>query len=274
MSSILVSAGPAPFRVPEATAPVGSRPVLHARLFGPFSVAIDGRPVDVAASRRVRSLLGYLLLQARPVPAVELQQQLWPGSSDRSARNCLHVAVCHARAALRAATPIVVVEYQQGSYALSPEIVCRTDVEEFTTCLERAAAREGHDEEVVVLLRRAVALSAEVLLAGDRGQPWLAERRERLHHLALDARLSLAERLLARGEVRESVELARSIASADPLDERAHRLAIRGLVEGGQAHRAHEQLDRCRAALAVTGRRPHAATVAAVMGDEQLALFG
>lgn len=252
-----------------------TRPNIRAWLFGPLTISIDGVVADVAASKRVRGLLAYLLAHRRAVPAHELQQRLWPGSSERSARNCLHVAVCHTRAALRAVTDALVVEHHQGSYRMADGMRVDTDIDDFETALALARAVGASSEQTMVLLRRAVDLSGQDFLADDHATPWVAERRLLLRRQAVDARLSLGEVLLARGSTGAAAELGLAVSNADPCDERAHRLAMRAFLAAGERHLARAQLDRCRAALQRSGQgAPDPTTISVLQPSEQLPLFG
>ncbi|MCD6077656.1 MAG: transcriptional regulator [Ramlibacter sp.] len=55
---------------------------LALRLLGPLQVRVDGAPVDLPPSRKVRALLAYLALAGRPVTRSHLCELLWDLPSD------------------------------------------------------------------------------------------------------------------------------------------------------------------------------------------------
>jgi DNA-binding SARP family transcriptional activator len=225
-------------------------PTVQARLFGPLTVSIDGHVVDLARWGRVRRLLAYLLVHPRPVPTRELQRQLWPGSSDRAARNCLHVTVSKTRAVLREACQSPVVHFANGTYQLAPDVRCITDLDVFEACVREAGALvERAPARAIEQLRAAVLASAQVLLSDDDGSPWVLDRRELVGAKCVDARLLLGELLIADGAASGSLELARSVLTHDGCNERAHRLAMSAHAALGERARTWEQYARCRAAL-------------------------
>jgi DNA-binding SARP family transcriptional activator/TolB-like protein/Tfp pilus assembly protein PilF len=59
--------------------PVGS---LTFRLLGPLELSRDGVPVKLPASRKVRALLGYLVLASRPVTRSQICELLWDVPND------------------------------------------------------------------------------------------------------------------------------------------------------------------------------------------------
>jgi DNA-binding SARP family transcriptional activator/Flp pilus assembly protein TadD len=59
--------------------PVGS---LTFRLLGPLELSRDGVPLKLPASRKVRALLGYLVLASRPVPRSQVCELLWDVPND------------------------------------------------------------------------------------------------------------------------------------------------------------------------------------------------
>jgi DNA-binding SARP family transcriptional activator len=86
-------------------------------------------------------------------------------------------------------------------------------------------------------------------LLPDWPEDWVAPERERFRQLRLHAVEAVARRLLDRGEVARSVELAVAAAAAAPLRESAHRLAIEAYLAQGRWHDARHQFECCRRAL-------------------------
>ena len=70
------------FPVESQDGGLGGTPALELRLLGPIAVARAGRPVALPASRKVRALLAYLALAARPVTRSQLCELLWDVPND------------------------------------------------------------------------------------------------------------------------------------------------------------------------------------------------
>jgi DNA-binding SARP family transcriptional activator len=70
--------------------PAGTAAV-EVRLLGPMAVALNGQPIDLPPSRKVRALFGYLALAPQAVTRSNLCELLWDGPGDPRAelRWCL-----------------------------------------------------------------------------------------------------------------------------------------------------------------------------------------
>src|SRR5947209_4550538 len=74
--------------------------MLRVRLLGDLGLELDGRRVDLPASRRARSLLGLLALDRRLHPRPQLASRFWPDVLDESARTSLRSALAALRRSL------------------------------------------------------------------------------------------------------------------------------------------------------------------------------
>src|SRR6186997_2677027 len=74
--------------------------MLRVRLLGDLTVEVDGSLVDQPASRRARSLLGWLALDRRIHSRSTLAARFWPDVLDESARTSLRSALSALRRAL------------------------------------------------------------------------------------------------------------------------------------------------------------------------------
>src|SRR5215207_6476681 len=73
---------------------------LELGLLGPLQVTLDSQPVGGLAYAKVRALLAYLAVEARPHGRDALSELLWPGQTTVTARRSLRVALTALRQAL------------------------------------------------------------------------------------------------------------------------------------------------------------------------------
>ena len=76
--------------------------MLRVKLLGEMTLEVDGRQLELPASRRARSLLGVLALERRTHPRGQLAARFWPDVLDESARTSLRSALSALRRTLGA----------------------------------------------------------------------------------------------------------------------------------------------------------------------------
>jgi DNA-binding SARP family transcriptional activator len=105
----------------------------------------------------------------------------WPAASPEAARNNLHVALSGVRQALRAASPVSLLQRRHDTYRLGADLVW-VDAEEFEQrCAEgRRADRVGDIAAAGRCYSAADRLYAGDLLAEDPYLDWASQRREAL----------------------------------------------------------------------------------------------
>lgn len=230
--------------------------VVAAHLLGGFRLSVQGAPVDVGDRRRVRDVLAYLLTHHRTAtPRDVLMDAIWPAASPGAARNSLHVALSGARAALRRATPVAVIERHHDSYRIAPGWEVWTDVDQFET--EVAAGRGTAD---VRHFETAGQLYLGDLLADDPYSEWAATRREELRLQAIEVRGRLVDAYIGDGAHLAAAALARRVLDDDPCNEHAHRQLMVCYAAAGLRHLALFQYHRLADELWTAFRaRPSAA---------------
>jgi DNA-binding SARP family transcriptional activator len=203
---------------------------VRVRLLGPVDLRLGERQLAALDSARAESLLAYLLLHRdAPQPRQRVAFLLWPGSTERQAQTNLR-KVLHT---LRRAAPDVDRLLDVGPRTLQwhADAPLWLDVEQF----QRALA-EGRLEE-------AVETYAGELLEGHYDE-WLADERDRLARLHLEALERLARQHEQRRRWPEAIRCAERLVAQDPLREEGHRLLM-GLC--------HASGDRARAVRAYHG---------------------
>ena len=226
---------------------------LEVRLLGPFRAELDGQPITIFESSKVRALLAYLMVEADQVhPRSVLAGFLWPDCSDRIALVNLRSALSNLRQALA--------EHETDR----PHILVSHDAVRFNTVSDhwldaahfaRLAAAAGRDLASIDELTEAAALHAGGFLTGlsvrdsDLFEGWALLKREHFTRLlaAVLRRLAVAKEY--RGEYADAEAYARRWVELDPLEEAAHRQLMRALAVSGRRNAALTQYEACRSTL-------------------------
>jgi len=185
---------------------------LEVRCLGTFGVYDGERRLGPWSSRRAKALLKHLVLHRhRPVPREVLMEAFWPDACPDAARNNLHGAVHALRRFLRDVHGDVEhIAFEDGCYALAPELEVWDDVTEFQT-LARQARRcsvAGDRDGALALLEAADELYLGPLFDDDPYEEWMQPCRRELEAVHLEV-LDLLCRHHPDGGSRQRVLLER-----------------------------------------------------------------
>jgi DNA-binding SARP family transcriptional activator len=225
---------------------------LTAHFFGTFRVSVDGTPVDTGSSRRTRNMLAYLLAYRRSaVPRDVLMDVFWPAAVPDAARNCLHVALTGVRQALRAASPLTVVERRFDTYRINDALSVWTDVEQFELACAagRRADAAGDPATAIRCYETACQLYEGDFLADEPYADWAVATRDALRLEAVETQSRLVERYIDRGAYGPAALLGRRILAIDPCNEPVHRRLMACYAAAGLRHLALAQYQRLAVAL-------------------------
>jgi DNA-binding SARP family transcriptional activator len=228
---------------------------LDVHCLGPLQVFRGDERLDLGSSRRSRSVFKYLIVhRGRPVPKDVLMDVFWPDAAPDAARNSLHVAVHGLRRALRrSGEQASSVLFQDGAYALDPELDAWVDVEEFERAVAAgqrlAAARDA--DGAMVEYEAAQALYRGDLFDDDPYEDWMLSRRRWLRDAYLGLLSELGRYHLARGDHASCATLARQVVALEPYREDAHRDLIRCYARQEQWYLAIRQYRDCAQALRI-----------------------
>ncbi len=193
--------------------------MLRVNLLGEMTLELDGRQLELPASRRARSLLGLLALERRTHLRSQLAARFWPDVLDESARTSLRSALSALRRALGADADRHLLAGRDTVALAGPDQVW-TDIGEF----ERLVAESRFED--------ALELSRGELLE-DLDDDWVYERRDE-HRASVVSLLELmAAAAEAAGDLAAAVALTRRQVALDPLSEEAHRELIGRLAASG-----------------------------------------
>jgi DNA-binding SARP family transcriptional activator len=193
--------------------------MLRVNLLGKLTLEIDGKDLELPASRRARSLLGLLALERRTHPRSQLAARFWPDVLDESARTSLRSALSALRRALGADADLHLLA-SRDTVALAGSDQIRTDLDEFAQLVA-----EDRFEDALELSR------GELL--EDLDDDWVYERRDE-HRASVVAVLErMAAGAEAAGDLAAAAALTRRQVALDPLSEETHRELIRRLAASG-----------------------------------------
>ena len=220
---------------------------LDIRVIG--ELRLDGAPAGLPASRRARSMLGWLAVHPGRQPRSRLAGLFWPDVLDTSARASLRSALWALRPAIG---PCLITG--RDTVALGGDV--RVDLWEF-----RRLLGAGQPEA-------ALALAGGELLR-DLDDDWVVGARAELDD---DIAAALAELTARAAEPAAAIGWARRLATLRPLDESAGAALIKAHIEVGDAAAALEAFaglaQRLEAELGVQVSAATAALVAPLRSPE------
>jgi DNA-binding SARP family transcriptional activator len=209
------------------------------------TVQRSGEPINV--SRRVFDLFLALAVRVRPVERDELCDMLWPDQLPADAANALKMTIRRAR--VQTGDPSCI-HVAQNRYSLGSHVTCdfrdlRSTIEPL---LNNDAGLWSRRNDVLAFVRT----MARGLPAHLSEFEWFVGTGAGLQNLAIEASAALARLALERRDFEWGAGLAAAMLEADPCDELAWELCIRGLLargEGSSASRAYrEYVSHARAA--------------------------
>lgn len=246
---------------------------LNLSLLGGFGATVGEEPLEHLSTQKIRALLAYLALEAKPHTRHHLRALLWPDSADSAGLGNLRKELHRLQQTLtrhRESPKFLILSRQVVQ--LDPQFLS-TDVgafEELLADCEAHAHRYLHACPTCLEgLEQALGLYAGALLAGfelpdaPAFEEWLLLRRASLETGVLTVLEKLAAAYETRGdEVRALTYVARQLAH-NPYLESAHRQQMRLLARSGRGREALAEFEAWRVLLAdETGLEPEAATAA------------
>ena len=212
---------------------------VELRLAGTFGVTRDGAVLSEGelGSRKSRTLLKLLAVE-RPglVPVERIIDVLWSGNPPAAAEQNIASLVSRLRGVLGSG---VILGGRPGyRLADSPEV--SVDLDLAARYCEHAERKLAASPAIALAAaEQALALlSAGTALADEPYSSWVDPARDELRTLLRRAQLAAAEAALATGDARAAVRYAEAAATADPLDETAHRWYMSACAAAGEPAKA------------------------------------
>ncbi len=195
---------------------------LRISLLGPFDVAVNGRTLGRAHSRKENWLLALLVLRnGKEVSRDWLAGTLWPDTPESQALSYVRQNVYLVKRAL---------EGEAGRVQSSTSRTLRLDLsgaEVDVTAFDLAIQGGG-----LAALEQAVSLYRGPLLEGC-DEEWIQSERQAREQAYLQCLETLAEDALERGEPSAALPHLRRLVQKDPLRESAHRSLMQALSDDG-----------------------------------------
>jgi DNA-binding SARP family transcriptional activator/pimeloyl-ACP methyl ester carboxylesterase len=199
--------------------PDGEKVKLSVCVVGELALEVDGQPSDRIASRRARSLLGWLAVHPGLHPRGRVAGVFWPDVLEESARSSLRTTLATLRRELGKSAAHVVTASRE-SVGIEPRADVRIDLQAFEQLVSRGE------------LEQAAALCRGDLLA-DLDDDWVNEPREHHRHRLLGVLAELAEDAERAGDLDAALDRTREQVTLDPLSEEAQRELVRRLAAAG-----------------------------------------
>src|SRR5574338_144419 len=197
--------------------------LLQLKLLGGFRAQLARGDDLRLPTRKAEALIAYLACHpGEKQPRDRLTGLLWGDRGDRQARHSLSQTLLSIRQCCEGAESLLMSDRE--AIALRPGTV-DSDIADFKRL---AGTADG--------LRSALDLYRGPLLDGfnlrePAFEDWLREERARLHGIAFNAFLALAETQVAAGELSAAVATLNSAVRFDPLAEEAYRRLMQVQIE-------------------------------------------
>ncbi|MFC4021572.1 BTAD domain-containing putative transcriptional regulator [Micromonospora sp. GCM10011542] len=219
------------------------------QLFGSVRVragraVLSGRDFGGVKPRQILALLALRSVLHKD----ELAELLWQGRPPANHVATLesYVSVLRRRLEPQGSPRRSVILTRSGGYRLDDGRVS-VDVARFDALLAAAAGRGP--AEALPLLRDALTLANEPLLADEPWATWAVDARERYRKRVVDALLGAASHALAVGDAPAALEFAGRALLWDPLVERGWHLRVAAHRADGDRTAALRAYDECRRLL-------------------------
>lgn len=212
-------------------------PVLQFRFLGPLDIRWDDQPLPTPATRKAQSLLAYLVMnRARPQSRDLLMGLFWGEQPEHKARRSLATALWHIRRCFPM-EGIIHSDMYTVQFVVQGDL--RLDVDEYESCIR------ANDLPSV---QRGAMLYRGDFLDGFYDD-WVINERYRLQSLFLEGLLRLIAGYEKIGDYHAALANALRLLQYDPLQEDAHRAAMRAYCGLGQRNAALQQYAHCRAVV-------------------------
>nr|WP_297423525.1 BTAD domain-containing putative transcriptional regulator [uncultured Actinotalea sp.] len=239
---------------------------------------LDARALGGVKPRQVLEILA--LHHGSPVSKARLADLLWPGRAPGENLATLesYVSVLRQRVGALGVPGPAVVRTTTAGYALCRDVV-DVDLASFEGLVSRSQEEGRSAADRCALLRRAVAMAQEPLLADECDAEWAEEARRVHARRRVDVLVVAAEATIDAGDPLAAVEMADEALGLDPHRERAWAVKVAALDAAGLQADALRAYDMCREILAAElgctpGRRLQDAFVSLLArtseGDDEL----
>lgn len=212
---------------------------LRVHTFGIERIERDGSVIPASEWRTItaQELFLYLLFVG-PQTRERISLVFWPDSSTKRVRSSFHTTLYRARQALGEN----VISYEDGVYAINPEVGLWCDAREMEKLTEQARLLPSRDPRTEDLWQRAVELYQGDFLPSIDAD-WIAPYREGYHETYLDALVGLGDCSRARSDMRGAIQAYKRALIVEPYREDIHRSIMLCYAALGERQLISNQLD-------------------------------
>lgn len=215
------------------------------------------------STRKIKSLLAYLILHPEEHTREKLAALLWGDSSDTQARGSLRTAL----KTLRKQVDDDLLVTDPEKVQLNPDLPLWVDTQEFLR--DDFPSNIENQSATILRLQSKVTLYRGDLLA-DYYDEWIFPEREHFRELYLDALRQLAQSARTTGDYACAVEYAHKILAVDPTNEPGHQQLMVTLHATGNRLAALKQYEEFKRLLrAELDTDPSAETTALYLDIKQ-----
>jgi two-component SAPR family response regulator len=206
-------------------------------------------------TKKTKSLFAYLIANRQQQFQKELLiENFWPESEIKEGRHNLQMSISFLRKFLYEITekklkPKKIIQYQNDSYSLNPEIIFRIDAEEFDEIIHKAEIIEHKDKQKGFLLYKKAAEIYRGDYCADLYENWCEEKRIYYRELYLKVLKKIGEFLFENKNYKESLNFYRQALAVDKFDEAIHCRIMENLALLGNLKKAIEQYESLKRIL-------------------------
>lgn len=219
---------------------------LYIRFLGGFELIYRDESIANVISKRLQSLLAYLVLHRHtPQSRQQVAFLLWPDSSEGQARTNLRRSLHTLRHIFPDVEQFIAIKAQSLQWRSNPP--CCLDIEAF----ERAAETREPEQAPPLIsdrLEEAIRLYKGKLLPSCYDE-WIEPERDRLHQLCMQAHMELMRSLHAQQEHAKVIRYAQQLLRWDSLSETAFAYLIESYAASGDRTQALQAYHRCMTIL-------------------------
>jgi len=223
--------------------------LLQIKLFGGFTVTLEGQPVTKFRSDKVRALLAYLAVQPdRDHARTSLATLLWGDLPDSAAKTNLRIELSNLKKVLKNHPALEISRNSVRFHGTHATVDALLFAETITAFL--ALPAELQLPKLTSLSTALDRYQGEFLAGFQLGgtvefDDWQLLTQEQFHEQAIQALTTLQQRYTEQGNWLELAHAARRQLALVPWQERAHRNLIQALAAQGQRAAALTQYTKC-----------------------------
>ncbi len=246
---------------------ITSEPLLRVSLFGPLRLCwlVPTESDEDAWHRRTSACALFCLLLCAPQRRAnrsQLAAALWPEVDEPRAIESLRVATRALRTVLRPASREALLHSLPGGLLqLADQTRMEVDLDTFEALGQQASTSNNEDEALALWEQARVLVCGEFLADHVRGSEWSTHRWIKIRQRDFNAArrrmiCALADSSIQRGQLVQAELLLQGHVNRFPGDQDAVFRLVTLLLSSERTAEARESYQRCKAALASSGKQP------------------